>query len=341
MTRLALPDAALIPVFLLSENQAMRQVLAQIIAVQISDKYHLISSGHIAEIIVGLSFFGAHQRAILLVNAQSPETTDKISELTLLMPNLSVIFLGDAQVSDPTKPNSSIPSSAQILSLPLGKNQVAEALHRADAPQAIQILGNILYDRRLRLLRRRVAPNQSLHLTSKECELLDYLLAEAIHHTVSRQELLQNLWQYHPNTDSHTVASHIYRLRQKFAEISSSDSPEIRPENQAETQIVIDGTEDGYMLKLPAAEMSRHLLNINLLRLLPKSSPCINICHIPLEGAHCIGCGRSRNEIAQWRAMDEDAQASLLPQLAERRILNQNTAQNPSQINANPNQVKA
>ncbi|MCX8505562.1 MAG: winged helix-turn-helix domain-containing protein [Alphaproteobacteria bacterium] len=336
MTRLALPDTPRIPVFLLSENKAMRQVLAQIIAMQISDTYHLIPSDHIAEIIVGLSYFPAHQRVILLVNAQSPETTDKINELTQLMPNLSVILLAADTNSAPMRENKS-PSprafSQQILSLPLGKNQLAEALHRAHAPQTIQILGNILYDRRLRLLRRRVAPLDSQHLTSKESELLDYLLVEALHHTVSRQELLQNLWQYHPDADSHTVASHIYRLRQKFAQISAFDSPEI--------QIVIDGTEEGYSIKLPSAEMSRHLLNIELLRFLPKSSPCISICHIPVEGAHCIGCHRSRNEIAQWRSMDEIDQARVLPQLAERRILNQNTAQNPNQIAAKPNQVKA
>ena len=49
------------------------------------------------------------------------------------------------------------------------------------------------------------------------------------------------------------------------------------------------------------------------------ASPCISICQIdPLSGA-CAGCYRTRQEIAQWRAMDYDAQAALLKELGERR----------------------
>ena len=340
MTRHALPDAPPIPVFLLCENQAMRELLSQIIAVQITDKYQFNASAHIAEIIVALSYFPIEQRVILLVNAQSPETTDKISALADFLPNLSVIFLAAESNSAPmstSKSHSPPAITQQFLTLPLGKNQLAEALARAHASRDILILGNILFDSRLHLLRRRISPLHKIHLTSKESELLDYLLANAGQRTIPRQELLQNLWHYHPDADSHTVASHIYRLRQKFAEITADDSPE----NLPDTQSIIEGSDEGYSIKLPSAEMSRHLQNIGLLRILPKSSPCIAICHIPVEGTLCIGCWRSRSEIAQWRAMDEDAQANLLPQLAERRILTQNIAQNPSQIPAKPNQVKA
>jgi predicted Fe-S protein YdhL (DUF1289 family) len=49
------------------------------------------------------------------------------------------------------------------------------------------------------------------------------------------------------------------------------------------------------------------------------ASPCISICQINPVSGECSGCYRTRQEIAQWRSMDYDAQAALLKQLGERR----------------------
>ncbi|MEC8109517.1 MAG: DUF1289 domain-containing protein [Pseudomonadota bacterium] len=48
-------------------------------------------------------------------------------------------------------------------------------------------------------------------------------------------------------------------------------------------------------------------------------SPCISVCQIdPSEGV-CIGCYRTRSEIASWRDMDEAHQLKVLDILTERR----------------------
>lgn len=48
-------------------------------------------------------------------------------------------------------------------------------------------------------------------------------------------------------------------------------------------------------------------------------SPCISVCQMdPLNGV-CLGCYRTRGEIASWLSMDGSDQLKLLDILSERR----------------------
>lgn len=78
---------------------------------------------------------------------------------------------------------------------------------------------------------------QSIRLTEKETALLE-ILVKAKGEAVHRDILLQNVWRYAPDVETHTLETHIYRLRQKI-----EDDP-------ANPMIVVthdDG--DGYYLK--------------------------------------------------------------------------------------------
>ena len=57
--------------------------------------------------------------------------------------------------------------------------------------------------------------NQSFRLTEKETALLVYLYQQSPK-LVSKEELLTEVWSYHPQTETHTVETHIYALRQKI-----------------------------------------------------------------------------------------------------------------------------
>ena len=48
-------------------------------------------------------------------------------------------------------------------------------------------------------------------------------------------------------------------------------------------------------------------------------SPCISICQIDPVSQNCLGCYRTRQEIARWPAMTADEQRLLLDQLKQRR----------------------
>jgi len=55
----------------------------------------------------------------------------------------------------------------------------------------------------------------NLKLTEKEVEIILYLNMTRIKHNVS--DLQKNIWGYSPNMETHTVETHIYRLRKKIS----------------------------------------------------------------------------------------------------------------------------
>lgn len=72
-----------------------------------------------------------------------------------------------------------------------------------------------------------------IYLTEKETELITYLI-KALPESVSKSELLTEVWNYRPDSETHTVESHIYTLRQKLGE-KYADS-------------LITNTSDGYVI---------------------------------------------------------------------------------------------
>ncbi len=72
-------------------------------------------------------------------------------------------------------------------------------------------------------------------LTEKEVAILKYLYKNR-QHIVSKNELLQEVWGYAPDVTTHTIETHIYRLRQK---VEHDDA-------DAQLIITVDG---GYQLK--------------------------------------------------------------------------------------------
>ena len=51
-------------------------------------------------------------------------------------------------------------------------------------------------------------------LTEREVSIIQYLY-KAQNKTVSKNELLQNVWEYNTEVSTHTIETHIYRLRKK------------------------------------------------------------------------------------------------------------------------------
>lgn len=57
--------------------------------------------------------------------------------------------------------------------------------------------------------------SRSVPLTDKEANIIRYLY-QAEGSVVSKFDLLENVWNYSPHTDTHTLETHMYRLRLKF-----------------------------------------------------------------------------------------------------------------------------
>ena len=61
----------------------------------------------------------------------------------------------------------------------------------------------------------------ALKLTEKEIEIILYLEKHKTKKTV--QELQKDIWGYPPNMETHTVETHIYRLRKKISDKFSDE----------------------------------------------------------------------------------------------------------------------
>ena len=59
--------------------------------------------------------------------------------------------------------------------------------------------------------------NLKLKLTEKEIEIILYLNDNKIKHKVA--DLQKNIWDYATNMETHTVETHIYRLRKKISDL--------------------------------------------------------------------------------------------------------------------------
>ena len=73
-----------------------------------------------------------------------------------------------------------------------------------------------------------------VQLTEKEMAILLYFYSN-IEVCINKEELLKNVWGYNSSVDTRTIETHIYRLRQKIANISNN------------TELIIT-LEDGYKL---------------------------------------------------------------------------------------------
>ena len=74
--------------------------------------------------------------------------------------------------------------------------------------------------------------NKSLNLTERETNLIIFIKDKK---NVTIKELQKKVWDYSPNLDTHTVETHIYRLRKKMKETFGNES-------------FISNTSDGYSI---------------------------------------------------------------------------------------------
>ena len=62
--------------------------------------------------------------------------------------------------------------------------------------------------------REMILEKKVLKLTEKECEIIIYLSKS--NKAVPVSELEENVWDYQSKLETHTVETHIYRLRKKY-----------------------------------------------------------------------------------------------------------------------------
>jgi len=97
--------------------------------------------------------------------------------------------------------------------------QIGQALHQPVLYIDDIAIGSYLFKPQEKSLLRQ--DGEEISLTDREVDILAYLLRRP-GKPVSREELLKNVWQYQEGVDTHTLETHIYRLRQKV-ELHAND----------------------------------------------------------------------------------------------------------------------
>jgi DNA-binding response OmpR family regulator len=113
-----------------------------------------------------------------------------------------------------------------------------QSLHRQSLWPASLKFDTAFGTRVLNTRTREFAGGEEMILTEKEVGVLLYLWQKKT--PVTREDLLRELWQYAADADTHTIETHIYRLRQK-----------IEPD-PANPQFLMTG-KDGYQLAAKAS----------------------------------------------------------------------------------------
>jgi len=84
------------------------------------------------------------------------------------------------------------------------------------------------------------AGGESATLTDKEVDIL-LCLTRQDGKTLKREELLRHVWRYQPGVDTHTLETHVYRLRQKLAALGGLEN------------LLLTDEDGGYRLSVSAA----------------------------------------------------------------------------------------
>lgn len=116
----------------------------------------------------------------------------------------------------PPEPECSLPSLNFLgLSRPLRFVDLLSHLENLPYTQEI-VFAHFSLDLREKILKN-CETQEVLRLTEKEAQLLRFFHQNK-GQEISRDRLLKEIWEYHPEAETHTLETHIYRLRQKLEE---------------------------------------------------------------------------------------------------------------------------
>ncbi|GAJ27730.1 response regulator transcription factor [Acidomonas methanolica] len=205
------------PVLIVDDDDTLRRLLAE--QLQIEGEFEPVEAVSVVDARAKLSGPGPRVDAILLdVTLPDGDGRDFCVELRRQGVRLPIVIL-----------TGSDDEADVVRGLDAGANdyvakpfRIAELLARLRAQlrifenseDAVFTIGPYLFRPSSKLLQE-PARNRRIRLTEKEAAILKYLY-RAGHRPVPRQVLLNEVWGYNAAVTTHTLETHIYRLRQKI-----------------------------------------------------------------------------------------------------------------------------
>ena len=144
-----------------------------------------------------------------------------LEALEELLPQAGICINGNENESEgllftPPYSGGALPSlNFSNLGLPLRFLDLLSLLENLPYSQVI-IISHFSLDLREKVLKN-LKSQEIQRLTEKECQLLHFFHQHK-GQELSKDKLLMEIWEYHPQAETHTLETHIYRLRQKLEE---------------------------------------------------------------------------------------------------------------------------
>jgi DNA-binding response OmpR family regulator len=205
------------PILIVEDDDALRQVLADLLAS--SGLFHATEVATLDEASQCLAAADARFDSIILdISLPDGDGRDFCARIRKQGHRMPVIMLTGA--SDEDAVVSGLNAGANdYLAKPFRGNELLARLQTQlrlfdTSEDAVFPIGPYTFRPAAKLL---IGPDkkQRLRLTAKEVAILKHLYRNA-NRVVSRQELLDQIWGYNAGVMTHTLETHIYRLRQKI-----------------------------------------------------------------------------------------------------------------------------
>lgn len=151
------------------------------------------------------------EKSILSADSKTLET------LGINLKNAKLSELSDVQKID----NPEIKLGDKTYDHPVRLGQILDDLttrNHQNKEEIIEFAQAALYVHRFTLKK---AEKENIALTEKEVEILKFL-HKSKPQIISKEELLEAVWNYAENVETHTLETHIYRLRQKIEDDSAN-----------------------------------------------------------------------------------------------------------------------
>ena len=152
------------------------------------------------------------------------------SKATDILPNYQTIDIAIFDLVGPEAPsfdifniktivnlgNNFIDDAEITLNKPIRLEELLEIIKLASVANQLftRINSQWIYDQQQACIFDRVG---KIKFTNKENQIFSQLLL-APNYSLHKNELVEQIWQYHPDTDSATIETHLYKLKQKLPE---------------------------------------------------------------------------------------------------------------------------
>jgi DNA-binding response OmpR family regulator len=205
------------PILLVDDDASLRAMLVEQLAVD--GEFNATEAGTLQEAELRMAAAGAHYDALILdVTLPDGDGRDLCARLRRQGHKLPIIMLTGSD--DEVDVVRGLDSGANdYVAKPF---RLAELLARLRAQMrifensedAVFSIGPYLFRPSAKLLQDTVR-NKRIRLTEKEAAILKFLYRAGTN-AVPRQVLLNEVWGYNASVTTHTLETHIYRLRQKI-----------------------------------------------------------------------------------------------------------------------------